>query len=170
MAIRDALLPELDQEMAGVRKTLERVPADKIDWQPHQKSMSMMSLAGHVAHLVGWTPMIIGTDHLDLAPGGKQMEPPPTPTSVEELLATFDRNLAEAREAIAGASDEALMQPWALLHNGQTTLSLPKAAVLRTFVMNHIIHHRAQLGVYLRMNDLPVPSIYGPSADENPFA
>ena len=96
--------------------------------------------------------------------------PPPTPNSVAELLATFETNVAEARAAIAGASDETLMQPWTLLHNGLTTLSLPRVAVLRTFVMNHVIHHRAQLGVYLRMSDVPVPSIYGPSADEDPFA
>jgi len=170
MAISDALLPEFDQEMAGVRKTLERVPADKFDWQPHEKSSSIMRLAGHLANLVGWTSMTIGTAQLDLAPGGAPMATPPTPTSVAELLATFDTHAAEARAAISGASDETLMQPWTLLHNGQTTLSLPKVAVLRTVVMNHVIHHRAQLGVYLRMNDVPVPSIYGPSADENPFA
>jgi uncharacterized damage-inducible protein DinB len=170
MAISDALLPEFDQEMAGVRKTLERVPADKFGWQPHEKSSSMMSLAGHLAHLVGWTSMMIDTGQLDLAPGGEPMAPPPTPNSVAELLATFDTNAAAARAAITGASDETLMQPWTLLHNGLTTLSLPRVAVLRTFVMNHVIHHRAQLGVYLRMNDVPVPSIYGPSADEDPFA
>ncbi|MDE0829837.1 MAG: hypothetical protein OSB03_11615 [Vicinamibacterales bacterium] len=95
---------------------------------------------------------------------------PPTPNSVAELLATFETNVAEARAAIAGASDETLMQPWTLLHNGLTTLSLPRVAVLRTFVMDHVIHHRAQLGVCLRMSDVPVPSIYGPSADEDPFA
>jgi len=129
----------------------------------------MMSLAGYLAHLVGWTSMILDTEQLDLAPGGEPMAPP-TPTSVAELLATFDTNVAEARAVIAGANDETLMQPWTLLHNGLTTLSLLKVAVLRTFVMNHVIHHRAQLGVYLRMNDVPVPSIYGPSADEDPFA
>ena len=170
MAISDALLPEFDQEMAGVRKTLERVPADKFGWQPHEKSSSMMSLAGHLAHLVGRTSMMSDTGQLDLAPGGEPMTPPPAPNSVAELLATFDTNAAAARAAIAGASDETLMQPWSLLHNGCTTLSLPRVAVLRTFVMNHVIHHRAQLGVYLRMNDVPVPSIYGPSADEDPFA
>ncbi len=170
MAIRDALLPEFDQEMAGVRKTLERVPVDKFDWRPHVKSGSMIWLAGHIANLVGWTSMTIATDQLDLAPGGEPMAVPPTPTSVDELLATFDAKAAEARAAIAGASDDTLMQPWTLLHNGQTTMSMPKVAVLRSFVMNHVIHHRAQLGVYLRMNEVPVPSIYGPSADENPFA
>ena len=89
--------------------------------------------------------------------------------TVEDLLAAFDRNAAAARAAIAGASDAELMKPWTLLQNGKTMLTMPKAAVLRSFVMNHLIHHRAQLGMYLRLNDLPVPSIYGPSADENPM-
>jgi uncharacterized damage-inducible protein DinB len=170
MAISDALLPEFDQEMIGVRKTLERVPADKFDWRPHEKSGSMMWLAGHIANLVGWASMTISTDELDLAPGGEPMAPPPTPTSVDELLAIFDKNVGEARAAIAGATDETLMQPWTLLHNGLTTFSMPRVAMIRSFVMNHLIHHRAQLGVYLRLNDVPVPSIYGPSADEDPFA
>lgn len=97
------------------------------------------------------------------------MDPPPAPQTVAELLAMFDKNAADARAAIASVSDEELMKPWSLLQNGQTVMTLPKAAVLRTFVMNHIIHHRAQLGVYLRLNDVPVPSVYGPSADENPM-
>ena len=170
MAISDALLPEFDQEMIGVRKTLERVPADKFDWRPHEKSGSMMWLAGHIANLVGWASMTISTDELDLASGGEPMAPPPTPTSVDELLAIFDKNVGEARAAIAGATDETLMQPWTLLHNGLTTFSMPRIAMIRSFVMNHLIHHRAQLGVYRRLNDVPVPSIYGPSADEDPFA
>jgi uncharacterized damage-inducible protein DinB len=145
MAISDALLPEFDQKMAGVRKTVERVPADKSDWQPHEKSWSMMRLAGHLANRVGWTSMTIGIEQLDVPPGGEPMATPPTPTSVAELLATFDTHAAEARAAMAGASDETLMQPWTLLHNDQTTLSMLKIAVLRTFVMNYAIHHRAQL-------------------------
>lgn len=112
-AIREALLPEFDQEMASTRKTLERVP--------------------------------------------------------DELLAVFDKNTADARAAIAGASDEELGKPWSPLQNGQSMMTLPKVAVLRSVVMSHLIHHRAQLGLYLRLNDVPVPSIYGPSADENPM-
>ena len=149
MALSDALLPEFDQEMAGVRKTLARVPADKFDWRPHEKSGSMMWLAGHIANLVGWASMTISTD---------------------ELLAIFDKNIGEARAAVAGATDETLMQPWTLLHKGLTTFSMPRTAIIRSFVMNHLIHHRAQLGVYLHLNDVPVPSIYGTSADEDPFA
>ena len=169
MAIAEALLPEFDQEAAGVRRTLERVPADKFDWRPHEKSGTMIWLAGHLANLPSWAPLTIGQDELDLAPGGESMPQAPEPASVEELVATFDRHAAAARAAIAGASDAELMKPWSLLSNGQVLMTLPKAAVIRRFVMNHLIHHRAQLGVYLRMNDVPVPSIYGPSAYENPM-
>ena len=168
MAISDSLLPEFDQEIAGVRRTLERVPADKFDWRPHPKSGTMVWLAGHLANLPSWAPITINQDELDMAPGGKQMDPPPAPADTAELLATFDKCAAEARAAIAGASDAELMKPWTLLSNGQTLMTLPKVAVLRSFVMNHLIHHRAQLGVYLRLNDIAVPSIYGPSADEAP--
>ena len=168
MAIAEAFLPEFDQEAAGVRRTLERVPADKFDWRPHSKSGTMIWLAGHLANLPQWATLTMAADELDLAPGGEQMPPPPEPASVEELVATFDRHAAEARAAIAGASDENFMKPWSLLSNSTVLMTLPKVAVIRSFVMNHLIHHRAQLGVYLRMNDVPVPSIYGPSADETP--
>ena len=169
MAIRDALLPEFDQETASTRATLERVPEDRFDWSPHEKSGTMVWLAGHLVALPSWAVLSVTKDELDLAPGGKAPDQPPTPTSVSEILSVFDKNVAEARAAIAGASDEDLMKPWSLLQNGKTMMTLPKVAVLRSFVMNHLIHHRAQLGVYLRLNDIPVPSIYGPSADENPM-
>jgi uncharacterized damage-inducible protein DinB len=168
MAIAEAFLPEFDQEAAGVRRTLERVPADKFEWRPHEKSGTMIWLAGHLANLPQWATLTMAADELDLAPGGEPMPLPPTPASVEELVATFDRHAAEARAAIAGASDAEFMTPWSLLNNGTVLMTLPKAAVIRSFVMNHLIHHRAQLGVYLRLNDVPVPSIYGPSADEAP--
>ena len=168
MAIIDSLLPEFDQEIAGVRKTLERVPADKFEWRPHPRSATMISLAGHLANLPTWAPLTINQDELDTAPGGKSMDPPPPPADTAELVATFDRHAAEARAAIAGSNDAELMKPWSLLRNGATLMTMPKAVVIRSFVMNHLIHHRAQLGVYLRLNDIPVPSIYGPSADESP--
>ena len=129
----------------------------------------MIWLAGHLAYLPTWATLAVNLDELDLAPGGKAMDRPPTPKTVDELLAIFDKNAADARAAIAGASDAQLGKPWSLLQNGQSMMTLPKAAVLRSFVMNHLIHHRAQLGLYLRLNDVPVPSIYGPSADENPM-
>ena len=169
MAIKEALLPEFDQEMASTRRTLERVPEEKFEWRPHAKSGTMGWLAGHLANLPRWTVFTINADELDLAAGGTAMEQPPMPTSTEEVLTTFDTHVSDARAAIAGASDDDLMKSWSLLQNGKTMMTLPKAAVLRSFVMNHVIHHRAQLGIYLRLNDLPVPSIYGPSADENPM-
>lgn len=169
MAIADALLPEFDHEMTGTRKTLERVPYDKLDWKPHDKSMEMGSLATHLSNIPTWAVHAIGLDSLDLAPDGDPMPPVERPGSQAELLAVFDDNVAKARAAIAGASDAELFKPWSLLHSGKTILTLPKVVVLRSFVMNHAIHHRAQLGVYLRLNDIPVPSIYGPSADESAF-
>jgi uncharacterized damage-inducible protein DinB len=168
MAIANALLPEFDQEMAGTRKTLERVPADKFDWKPHEKSTALGGLASHLANLPSWASLALTGDSFDMAPGGVPVRTTPC-NSPQELVETFDKNAAAAREAIAGASDEELFKPWSLLSNGHTILTIPKIGVLRGFVMNHSIHHRAQLGVYLRLNDVPVPSIYGPSADENPF-
>jgi uncharacterized damage-inducible protein DinB len=169
MALSESLLPEFDHEMANTRKTLERVPEDKLDWKPHEKSMLMGGLATHLSNLPTWANYTIDQDSLDLAPEGKPLPPAPTVKSQSELLETFDSNVSKARAAIAGASDAELFKPWTLLSNGQQLLTLPKIAVLRSFVMNHTIHHRAQLGVYLRLNDIPVPSIYGPSADESPF-
>ena len=131
MAIRDALLPEFDQETASTRRTLERVTRDRFDWSPHEKSGTMVWLAGHLANLPSCVSLTIGQDALDLAPGGKTPDPPPTPTSVDEILAAFDKNVTEARAAIAEASDEELMKPWSLLQNGKTMMTLPKAAELR---------------------------------------
>jgi uncharacterized damage-inducible protein DinB len=169
MAIKDGLLPEFDQEMANTRKTLERVPEDKLDWKPHMKSAAMGGLATHLSNLPTWANHAIEEDSLDLAPEGKPMPQTPVVKSQAELLEVFDSNVAKARAAIASVSDEELFKPWTLENNGKKILTLPKIAVLRGFVMNHNIHHRAQLGVYLRLNDIPVPSIYGPSADESPF-
>jgi uncharacterized damage-inducible protein DinB len=168
MGLSDALLPEFDNEMANTRKTLERVPDNKFDWKPHEKSMAMGGLAGHLANLPSWGSLTVGSDSFDMAPGGQPVITPPL-SSGKDVLATFDENVAKTREAIAGASDEELFKPWSLMADGNTILTMPKIAVLRNFVMNHMIHHRAQLGVYLRLNEIPVPSIYGPSADENPF-
>jgi uncharacterized damage-inducible protein DinB len=168
MSISDALLPEFDHEMANTRKTLERVPTEKFLWKPHEKSSPMGNLAGHLANLPSWVNFTIDQDSLDIRPNGIPWTNPPL-NSVEEVLGTFDDNVAKARAAIAGAGDEQLFQPWTLKADGASLMTLPKVAVLRSFVMNHLIHHRAQLGVYLRLNDIPVPSIYGPSADENPM-
>lgn len=170
MPIRDALLPEFDHEMAGVRKTLERVPFDKLDWYPHPKSFSMGKLATHLADIPGWVAMTLSTDSIDFAPpGGSEHNGPSIPASREELLKTFDKGVADGHAALTTVSDETLFQNWSLLKGGKTVMTMTKMAVMRGFVLSHAIHHRAQLGVYLRMNDIALPSIYGPSADEGQF-
>lgn len=166
MAISQMFLPEFDQESLGTRKALSRVPDDKWDWKPHAKSGTLGWLAGHVATLPDWLAVTIKTDHLDFAPvNGPRYEQPKTRNN-KELLEVFDRLTADARAAIAGASDEHLMKPWTLLMGGQVLFTMPRAAVLRGFGFNHIIHHRGQLTMYLRTLDIPVPALYGPSADE----
>jgi uncharacterized damage-inducible protein DinB len=168
MDIREFMLTEFDREMANTRKLLERTPMAKPDWKPHEKSMTMARLAGHVAELPGWAVSAMHRDTLDLTPmisGGQRGY---AAESVEDLLKTFDRNVIEARKAIADANDQKLQQTWSLVLNGKTLLSMPRIAVLRNMMMNHLIHHRAQLGVYLRLNDVPVPGMYGTSADEGP--
>ena len=169
MAIAQSLLPEFDAEMANTRKTLERVPDGKFDFKPHPKSGSMGWLAGHLANLPLWAAMTLQQDSLDIAPAGGQPFKLPETKNTKQVLEVFDQHVAEARKGIAAATDEQLMRPWSLLKTGQTIMTMPKIAVLRSFVLNHIIHHRAQMGVYLRLNDIPVPSIYGPSADEGSF-
>ncbi len=169
MAIAQALLPEFEHEMANTRKVLERVPDGKFDFKPHQKSPQMGWLAGHLANIPSWGTMILQHDSLDIAPAGGQPPQTPVPKTRKEVLEIFDKNVSGTRAAISSASDQQVMQSWKLLKGGQEVMSLPKIAVLRSFMMNHIIHHRAQLGVYLRLNDIPVPAIYGPSADESPF-
>lgn len=166
MSIAQGLIPEFDHEMAGVRKTLERVPAEKFDWRPHPKSAAMGRLAAHLATLPGWAVNVVGKDGMEIAPDGKPPAGPPEIKTTQELLETFDKNRDAARGAIAGASDEHLMKMWRLTFMGKEIFNLPRAAVLRSMLLSHVIHHRAQLGVYLRLNDLPVPSLYGPSADE----
>ena len=166
MSISENLLPEFDHEMANTRKTLERVPEDKFGWKPHEKSGTMGWLATHLATLPSWVTSTIDNDSLDIAPpGGPAFQIPPA-NSRKQILATFDQNVARARAGLAGARDDQLLKPWTLLAGGRTIFTLPRIAVLRSFVMNHSIHHRAQLGVYLRLNNIPVPATYGPSADE----
>jgi uncharacterized damage-inducible protein DinB len=166
MALKDALLPEFDQEMAATRKTLERVPETKFSWKPHDKSGSMGWLAHHIATLPDWATTTIKQTTFDFSPDGKPYVPPPLPKSTKELLDTFDKGVKEARVALAGATDADLAVPWSLLQAGKVVFTMPRSVCLRSFVLNHLIHHRAQLGVYLRLNNLPVPAIYGPSADE----
>jgi len=168
MSIAASILPEFDHEMAVTRRVLERVPDDKLDWRPHPTSRTMGELATHVANLPHWVEVTLHRDSFDIAPPDA---PPPRVepvTAASELLARFDANVTAGHEAIAAADDAALSAPWSLLKGGKVGFTLPKTAVLRSFVMNHIIHHRAQLAVYFRIAGVAVPSIYGPSADEEP--
>ena len=146
MSYAETLLPEFDQEMANTRKVLERIPDDKLDWKPHPKSNTIGWNANHVADIPNWMALAL--------------------TSRKEILDLFDRNVAGARKAIAEAKDEDMGWPWTLSQAGQVFFTMPRSAVVRGMVLNHIIHHRAHLCVYLRLNDIPVPGMYGPSGDE----
>jgi uncharacterized damage-inducible protein DinB len=162
MGLADALLPEFDHEMTITRKILERVPEDRFDWKPHQKSFSMRDLAQHVATIAVWGRMTLTQPDIDLA--GFQG---PAPVSTRaDLLKLFDANASATRAALVATSDAELAAPWSLKRDGHTIFTMPRAAVWRSFVISHIVHHRGQLALYLRLNDVPVPSMYGPSADE----
>ena len=162
MPYSQTLLPEFDQEMSNTRKLLNCLPENISDYKPHAKSMPLNRLAGHVAELPSWIVSTIDLDVLDLQPGMQ----PYMPKTKKEVLENFDKNVAAARPKILSASDEHLAKTWTLRFAGKEVLSMPRTAILRGVILNHLIHHRAQLGVYLRLNNIPVPSVYGPSADE----
>jgi uncharacterized damage-inducible protein DinB len=168
MPVSAGFLPEFDSEMAATRRTLERIPEDKLSWKPHEKSMPLGRLAGHIAELVGMGVLVVKEVSLDFAarraaqPGSK----PTVAESQKHVLELFDKNVANARAAIAGTSDEDWAKNWKLSAGERTFYEGPRMGAMRRMMMNHIIHHRAQLGVYLRLNDVAVPSLYGPSADE----
>ena len=167
MTIGQSMLAEFDQEMQNTRKTLERVPDDKWGWKPHEKSGTLGWLAGHVATLPGWATMTINTEEFDYAPvSGKSTYEQPKTENRQQVLAAFDKESAAARAALAKVSDQEIMKTWKLLAGGQEIFAMPRVAVLRGVVMNHLIHHRAQLGVYFRLLNIAVPGMYGPSADE----
>ena len=165
MKMIDALLPEFDREMTTTRKLLERVPDQSLSWKPHAKSFSLGELATHVASLPTWGAETLNKSELDVGTS----QPPGALPSRADVLAAFDTSTAAARAALAGRTDAELMAMWTLKQNGTTLFTMPKAMVLRSFVLSHLIHHRGQLSVYLRLLDVPVPSIYGPSADEPAF-
>jgi uncharacterized damage-inducible protein DinB len=165
MALSESMLPEFDREMALTRKCLERVPDERLEWRPHPKSMSLAQLAGFLAILPSWTAVTIAQDSLDVEPpGGPQA--PPLPTSTKQILEMFDVNVGSARGSLQAAEDGRLLAPWTLLKAGQKLLTMPRVTVLRAFVLNHLVHHRGQLTVYLRLCEAPVPSLYGPTADD----
>ena len=168
MAIAESILPEFDRETAATRSLLERVPPEKADWKPHAKSMSIGQLAMHIANLPRWASITLERTEFDTNPPDGQRITSPSLESSAQLLQTYDENVKAARALIAGATDGEYMVPWTLKNGGRTMFSMPRAAVLRSFVMNHTIHHRGQLSVYLRLLDVPLPSIYGPSADTAP--
>src|SRR5690349_18474881 len=163
MGIIDAYLPEFDREMGSTRRLLERVPFDDPQWQPHTKSMSLIKLATHISEIPSFGLRAMTMKEFDVA---APREPKPPVTSAAELVARFDANVAAARESLVGKTDPELMVPWKLVNSGKEVFTLPRIGVLRTLLINHIIHHRGQLSVYLRLRDIPLPSIYGPSADE----
>lgn len=165
MAIRDSLLPEYDHELATTRRLLERVPDADLSWKPHERSMTLGELAGHIANLPFWCRMTLETTVLELDSLGDDVRVSP-PASREGLLRDFDTKRDGARTALAATSDSELLTPWTLKKGGHELFTMPKISAIRTFVMNHLIHHRGQLSVYLRLRNVPVPAMYGPTADE----
>jgi len=162
MPIAQTLLPEFDQEMANTRKMLDRVPDGKFDYKPHEKSMSLGQLAAHTAEIPSYATATMSVERMDFTGDEK----PFSPKTRQELLDAFDKHVAESREALSKASDEDLAKIWTLTYKGNQIFSMPRSAVLRSMVMSHLIHHRSQLGVYLRLNNVEIPGMYGPSADE----
>ena len=166
MAIADALIGELEQEAATTRRVLQRVPADKLAWKPHEKSMSLGQLALHVAQVPGLAAGL-AVQNLGSLPENFEQA---SAQSVDEALSAFADSVGKAKEIVQGFDDAAMMETWSLAAGGRTLMSMPRIGLLRAIMLNHWYHHRGQLSVYLRLLDVPVPSIYGPSADENPFA
>jgi uncharacterized damage-inducible protein DinB len=166
MTIGQMMLGEFDQEMQNTRKVLERCPDEKWNWKPHEKSGTVGWLASHVATMVAWLPTTLSTREFDYAPVGGPAYQPPKIGNRKELLAEFDKNAAEARGTLSSVSDAEIMKNWKLLAAGKEIFSMPRVACIRGMCLNHLIHHRAQLTVYYRLLGIPVPGLYGPSADE----
>lgn len=166
MSTVDAVIAEMEQEAATTRRVLERVPDDKLAWKPHTKSMSLGQLARHVAEAPAMIAGMIVENTAELPDLGEQ----PSAGSAAEAVKAHDEGLATVKRIVGGMDEAALGTPWRITKDGNELMAMPKGAVVRSLMMNHIYHHRGQLSVYLRLLDVPVPSIYGPSADENPFA
>lgn len=164
MPISDSLIGELEQEAKTTRRVLERVPTDKLSWKPHAKSMSLGQLALHVASSPGNVAML-AKENVTSPPSFSQAEA----TTTAEILTALDSSVATAKDALAGWDDAKLMETWSLSANGKVMMAMPRIAVVRAIMLNHWYHHRGQLTVYLRLLNVAVPSVYGPSADENPF-
>ncbi|HLG97278.1 MAG TPA: DinB family protein [Bryobacteraceae bacterium] len=162
MTFNQMLLPEFEEEMKNTRKLLERIPDGKFDYKPHPKSMTLGQLATHVAQIPGWAASTMDVELLEFGPDFK----PEVANTRGELLAMFDKGVVDARQKISAATDADFQKIWTLKFDGKTMFSMPRTAVMRSLIMNHLIHHRAQLGVYLRLNDVAIPGMYGPSADD----
>jgi uncharacterized damage-inducible protein DinB len=165
MAIAESILPEFDHETATTRTLLERVPADKAEWKPHAKSMSLGQLAMHIANLPRWASITLERTEFDPNPPDGARVTAPAYESGTKLLQTYDANVSAARALLVRTTDAEFMVQWALKNGGRSMFSMPRIAVLRSFVLNHAVHHRGQLSVYLRLLDVPIPNIYGPTAD-----
>lgn len=166
MAIKDSFLIELEQEGPVTRRFLERVPQGRLTWKPHEKSMTLGRLASHIGELPGWGDIVLAQDGFDMAPPGSEPRRGSNLDSVEEIVSLFDENLEKLRERLTSTGDDDFMRMWTLKRGGDEIFSAPRVGVLRTSVLNHMVHHRAQLSVYLRLNDVAVPPTYGPTADE----
>ncbi|MBS1876060.1 MAG: DinB family protein [Acidobacteria bacterium] len=164
--IAPILLAELDHEAATTRKVFERLPDNLFTYKPTEKSGTLGWTAAHIAQMLEWGAVTMKTESFDINPPGGPAYQPPKADSQAELLAMFEKNLAAFRAAIQGASDADFMAPWSLLSGGQVAFTMPRGACIRSMIMNHIVHHRGQLTVYMRLNGIPIPSIYGPSGDE----
>lgn len=166
MSLAELLLPEFEQEMAGTRKVLERIPDDKLDWKAHPKSHTIGWVGSHLVEIPDWVQGTLTQDAWDVSPPGGAPYRTPVLTSREEMLSQFDPAVQRAKEALAATSDEAFQKEWSLLEGGKPIITMPRYNVIRSFVINHTVHHRAILCVYYRLNDIPVPGLYGPSGDE----
>lgn len=164
MPVRDSLLPEFDHEMAVTRRLLERLPEPVFAWKPHEKSFHLGGLATHLAQIPHWGRAILDRESYDLSEAGATRAA--EQTTVKGVLEVFDRHVDELRKRLLDKTDAELMAPWALMRGSQLVMSLPRLAALRSFVLHHVIHHRGQLTVYLRLQDVPLPPIYGSTADE----
>ena len=162
-SLGDMLAAEMTQESISIRKMLERLPSDKMTWKPHEKSMTLERLAGHIVEMFMWTKSTLTQDELDFS---KFDFTPKVYTDAADLVADLDKNIGESVEVLKNTANETMFENWTMRNGEQVYFTMPKAAVMRGFVMSHIIHHRGQLSVYMRLLDIPVPSIYGPSADE----
>lgn len=166
MGIKDALLPEYDHEMGVTRRLLERLPEQEFGWRPHDRSSSLGGLATHLAHIPAWWTRAI-TEHGEFDVAVPQPEPTPeVPATARELVRRFDANVLEARRRLDAMSDAEFAALWTLKRGGHVVFTMPRIAALRSFLMNHSVHHRGQLSVYMRLKDVPLPAMYGPTADE----